>query len=66
MLRKTIYPQNPQLGPDPPHGFKLGLEPPIYYDIKATANCSGTIRLSIPYNDTGLTDGDENGLKLMH
>jgi parallel beta-helix repeat protein len=55
-----------QSGLNAPSGFKLALEPPTYYDIKTTASYSGTIKLSIPYDDTGLTEEQENGLWLVH
>jgi parallel beta-helix repeat protein len=55
-----------QTGPDPPSRFKLATETPTYYDIKTTANYKGSIQIRIPYNDTGLTQGQENNLRLMH
>ena len=53
-------------GPEPPSGFKLATETPTYYDIKTTANYSGPIQIRIAYNDTGLTQDQENNLRLMH
>jgi len=53
-------------GPEPPSGFKLTTETPTYYDIKTTANYTGPIQLSVTYNDTGLTQDQENNLRLMH
>jgi len=53
-------------GPNPPSGFELATDPPVYYDIKTTANYSGTVKLAIPYNDTSLTQEQENNLSLMH
>jgi parallel beta-helix repeat protein len=55
-----------QSGPDPPSGFRLALEPPIFYDIKTTADYTGPIQIRVAYNDTGLTHGQENNLRLMH
>jgi len=55
-----------EIGPDPPAEFELATDPPVYYDIKTTANYNGAIKLAIPYNDTGLTQEQENSLSLMH
>lgn len=55
-----------QIGPNSPLGFKFANEPPVYYDIKTTANYSGSLIVSMPYNDTGLTLVDEINLRLMH
>jgi hypothetical protein len=54
-----------QGGPDPPSRVKFITEPPIYYDIKTTANYTGTIKISIAYNDTGLTEDQENNLQIL-
>lgn len=53
-----------QTAPDPPQGFEPAVETPVYYDIGTTANYSGTIGLSIPYNQTELV-GQEQSLQLM-
>jgi parallel beta-helix repeat protein len=55
-----------ELGYDPPQGFRLVTEPPLYYDIKTTANYSELIMIGMSYNDTGLTLAEEKNLKLMH
>jgi parallel beta-helix repeat protein len=49
-------------GPEPPSGFKLAGN---YYDIKTTANYSGTIRLRIVYDDSNMTLEEEMSLRLM-
>jgi nitrous oxidase accessory protein NosD len=54
------------IGPAPPSGFTLAMEPPMYYDVKTSANYTGIITISIPYNDTGMTEEEESTLKLMH
>ena len=36
-----------------------------YYDISTTAGYSGTIEVSLPYDDTGLTQAQEQALKLQ-
>jgi hypothetical protein len=55
-----------QTGPSPPHGFKLVTQTPTYIDVKTTANFTGVIQLEIPYNSTGLSQNDQNNLRLMH
>lgn len=37
-----------------------------YYDITTTANYSGTITVCLTYDDTGLTETQEQNLKLLH
>ena len=49
-------------GPSPPSGFSLAGK---YYKIETTASYSGTIRLRIIYDDTGMTPEEEMGLRLM-
>ncbi|MEM3458527.1 MAG: NosD domain-containing protein [Candidatus Bathyarchaeia archaeon] len=51
------------VGPEPPSGFKLAEN---YYDIKTTANYSGTIRLRIAYDDSNMTAEEEANLCLLH
>jgi len=52
-------------GPPPPSGFRLvPSAPPIYYEITTTANYTGMIEVSIPYNETQVQS--EDNLKLMH
>jgi parallel beta-helix repeat protein len=55
-----------QQGPQVPLGFKLASEPPAYYDVRTTANYSGKITIAISYDDTNLTQEEENGLQLLH
>ncbi len=50
------------VGPKPPRGFKLAEK---YYDIKTTANYSGTIRIRIVYDDSNMTLEEESSLRLM-
>jgi len=50
------------VGPEPPSGFKLAGK---YYDIETTANFSGIIRLRISYDDSNMTEMEENNLHLM-
>jgi hypothetical protein len=50
-------------GPPPPSGFRLG-NPPVYYEIDTTATYLGNIEVCIDYS--GITYGNENGLKLTH
>ena len=50
------------VGPEPPSGFKLAGN---YYDIKTTANYTGTIRLRIVYDDSNMTLEEEMSLRLM-
>jgi hypothetical protein len=49
----------------PPANFKL-VPVKTFYDISTTATFSGTIAISIPYDDTGIKPQKENTLKLMH
>jgi parallel beta-helix repeat protein len=50
-------------GPDPPSGFMISSG--IYYDIKTTAEYSGTPLIRIIYDDSGMTPDVEGNLKLM-
>jgi len=52
-----------QDGPPPPTGFEL-LD--TYYDIETTATFSGMIQIAIPYDESGLTLGEELALRLRH
>ena len=52
-------------GPNPPTGFKLATQPPLYYNITTTAEYGGNILISIKYNDENLTEHEEKNLKLM-
>jgi len=51
-----------QSGPDPPKGLKLAGD---YYDIKTTASYSGKIEISITYDDSNMTQEEEEILQLM-
>jgi parallel beta-helix repeat protein len=50
------------IGPEPPSGFKVSEN---YYDIKTTANYTGTIKLRIIYDDSNMTLEEETNLRLM-
>jgi len=50
------------IGPEPAFDFKLAEQ---YYDIKTTANYSGIIRIRIIYDDSNMTQEEENALRLM-
>jgi hypothetical protein len=50
------------VGPEPPSGFMLAGN---YYDIKTTANYSGTINLRIVYDDSNMTLEEEMNLRFM-
>ena len=52
-----------QDGPPPPTGLKL-VPLGMYYEINTTAVYSDIIHIAILYDDTGLTAGQENTLKL--
>ena len=52
-------------GPPPPTGLKI-VPLGIYYEINTTAEFSGTIQIAIEYDDTGLTEGQENALTLRY
>jgi len=52
-------------GPEPPSGFKLATDPPIYYNIETTANYTGKIKIRIVYDDTNMTQEEETALCLM-
>ena len=49
-------------GPAIPGTFKLLGK---YYDISTTAIYNGTITITVPYDDAGLTSGQEQGLKFQ-
>ena len=55
----TVTPE----GPPSPEGLKL-LPSDMVYEMNTTAVYSGMIRLAIMYDDTGLSQAQENGLKL--
>jgi hypothetical protein len=55
-----------QTGPSPASGFELATETPTYYDVKTAANYTGVIQLAIPYNSTGLSQDEQNNLRLLH
>jgi parallel beta-helix repeat protein len=50
------------VGPEPSKGFMLAGN---YYDIKTTANYSGTIKIRIVYDDSNMTLEKEMSLRLM-
>lgn len=52
-------------GPIPPTGFQMG-EHPIYYEIMTTATFIGPISVCLSYDDTVLTQSEENNLVLLH
>jgi hypothetical protein len=52
-----------QHGAPPPTGLKL-VPSGMYYEIITTAAYSGMIQIAIEYDDTALTEGQENTLKL--
>ena len=58
-ITKTLQGQ----GPPPPSGFKL-VPLGTYYEINTTAEFSGIVHIAIEYDDSGLTEGQENALKL--
>lgn len=51
-----------ETGPDPPSGFKLAEQ---YYDIETSANYSGKITIAIIYDDSNMTQDEEEALRLM-
>lgn len=59
----TTTPQSQ--GPPPPTGLKL-VPLGTYYEIHTTAEYAGIIQIAIKYDDTGLTTGQENTLKLRY
>jgi parallel beta-helix repeat protein len=48
-------------GPEPPLGFEIAGQ---YYDIQTTANYSGQIEVRITYDDAGMTQVEEEALRL--
>lgn len=52
-----------QAGTPPPSGFKIG-QPPTYYAITTTAEFDGLITICVNYS--GISFGNENGIKLFH
>jgi len=50
------------VGPEPPRGFQLAGN---YYNIKSTANYTGTIKIRIVYDDTNMTFEEEMSLHIM-
>lgn len=50
------------IGPELPSAFKLAWN---YYDIKTTANYTGTITIRIVYDDSNMTMEEESSLRLL-
>jgi len=50
-----------ETGPEPPSGFRVEQ----YYDIETTAGYSGTITIRIIYDDSNMTQAEEENLQLM-
>lgn len=50
-------------GPTPPSGFELAGE---YYDVTSTASYSPPVTVCIQYDDSGMTQEQEDELKLYH
>jgi hypothetical protein len=48
-----------------PEGFVLPLPDPVCYDIETTATFAGEVELCVHYDDTGLSEEDENALLLL-
>ena len=49
-------------GPDP-NGFELN---GVYYDISTTATYTGPITVVVGYDDAGMTEAEEESLRLRH
>lgn len=54
-----------QTGKPAPVGFFLVGEFPVYYDVKTTANYSGSIALTLTYDDAGLNSLEEKNVVLV-
>jgi hypothetical protein len=50
-------------GPTPPTGFYLA---GTHYDLATTASYTGSVTVCIEYDDSGMTEAEENTLKLYH
>jgi hypothetical protein len=50
-------------GPDPSSGFKIADQ---YFEITTTANYSGIIKIRIAYDDSRMSQEEEEGLKILH
>ncbi len=61
-LEGTTIVNKTDAGPDPPSGFQLAGQ---YYDIQTTAEYSDTITIRIVYDDSYLSQAEEETLKLM-
>jgi hypothetical protein len=53
------------LGPRVSMGFRHASQLPVYYDIKANANYSGRVILTVAYGDRGLAQLEEERLNLV-
>ena len=50
-------------GPEPPSGFKVADQ---YYEIATTANYSGSIKIRVEYDDSEMTQEEEQNLRILH
>jgi len=54
-----------QTGKPAPLGFLLLGKPPAYYDVRTTANYSGSITMTLMYSDSGLNSLEEKNMVLV-
>ena len=54
-----------QTGKPAPLGFLLLGKPPAYYDVRTTANYSGSITMTLRYSDSGLNSLEEKNMLLV-
>jgi len=50
-------------GPEPPSGFKVADQ---YYEMATTANHSGSIKIRVEYDDSEMTQEEEENLRILH
>jgi parallel beta-helix repeat protein len=54
-----------QTGKPAPLGFLLLGKPPAYYDVRTTANYSGSVTMTLLYSDSGLNSLEEKNMVLV-